>query len=102
MVHSILYWCAFHFVIDFVGQPEWMGLNKGKYWEIMLYHCIIYASGFFLIGASVQAFIILFVSHLLIDPLKARYEVIKPIWLDQSIHIVIIIFLCVIGYLGIK
>lgn len=79
---------AIHFIADFPFQPEFLALNKGKSWELLFYHCAVYTGAFVAFGkvSMVMALIIL-VSHLIIDPLKARYKIIKPIWVDQLLHI---------------
>ena len=43
--------------------------------------------------SSVFATVVLFVAHVIVDPLKARYKVIGPIWLDQLLHFVTIVLI---------
>lgn len=85
---------ACHFLGDFPFQGDWLGLNKGKSWELMIYHCLIYTATFIIFAKVSLIFaLILFLSHLIIDPLKARYKLIKHIWIDQLLHTVVIISL---------
>jgi hypothetical protein len=83
---------ACHFVGDFPFQGDWLGLNKGKSWELMAYHCIIYTSAFILFAKISLGFaLLLLISHFVIDPLKARWHIIKHIWMDQLFHLGIIL-----------
>lgn len=82
---------ACHFIADFPFQGDWLGCNKGKSWELMAYHCFIYSATFLLFAkVSLLFAAILFVSHMIIDPLKARYKVVKQIWQDQLLHMIVI------------
>jgi hypothetical protein len=80
-----------HFIGDFPFQSEFLACNKGKSWEINFYHAITYTSVFIVFGKVSIAFAaLLLITHFIVDPLKARYKLIKSIWLDQLIHIAII------------
>lgn len=100
-MNEILALLAGHFIGDFGLQSEWMADNKGKSWEINGYHALTYTSSVFLAGflgnmvLPIWAIVTLLISHFIIDALKARYKVIKSIWLDQILHIIIIIFLAI-------
>jgi len=94
MINLFFFYVALHFIADFPFQGDWLGVNKGKSWELMFYHCLIYSGTFIVFGkVSLLVAFILFITHLLIDPLKARYKIIKPIWLDQLLHIIVIGFI---------
>jgi hypothetical protein len=91
---TLLIWFACHFVGDFAFQSAWMSMEKGKSWEVNFYHCATYTAVFVLFAhCSPLAATILFGTHFVVDPLKARYKVIGPIWLDQLIHLVTIILI---------
>jgi hypothetical protein len=93
-IMTFLIWCACHFVGDFAFQSTWMTVEKGKSWEVNFYHSATYTAVFVLFAhSSLLATAILFGTHFVVDPLKARYKVIGPIWLDQLIHIVTIILI---------
>ena len=99
MIETILLFLACHFIADFPFQGEWIANNKGKSNEILFYHCAIYVSTFVIFAkVSIICALILFVSHFIIDILKARYKVVKHIWLDQVFHVVIIILLIILKY----
>ena len=94
---TLLVWLACHFIGDFAFQSTWMSMEKGKSWEVNFYHCATYIAVFVLFAhTSPLATAALFGTHFLIDPLKARYKIIGPIWLDQLLHvltIVVVLFL---------
>lgn len=89
-----LIWLACHFLGDFAFQSTWMSSEKGKSWEVNFYHCATYTAVFILFAhPSLIATAILFGTHCIIDPLKSRYKVIGPIWLDQLLHIATIMLI---------
>jgi hypothetical protein len=94
-ISTLLIWLACHFVGDFAFQSAWMSAEKGKSWEVNFYHCATYTATFVLFARplSLVAGIVLFVTHFIVDALKARYKVIGPIWLDQLLHIVTILLI---------
>ncbi len=90
----LLIWLACHFVGDFAFQSTWMSVEKGKSWEINFYHCATYTAVFVLFAhPTLLAIMLLLVTHYIIDTLKARYKVIGPIWVDQSLHILTIVLI---------
>src|SRR5436853_4977362 len=91
-ISTLLVWLACHFIGDFAFQSTWMSVEKGKSWEVNFYHCATYTATFVLFGhASLIAAVWLLITHYIVDTLKARYNVIKSIWLDQLLHVVTII-----------
>lgn len=85
-------WLACHFIGDFAFQSAWMSMEKGKSWEVNFYHGATYTAVFVLFAhSSPLATAVIFGTHLVIDPLKARYRIIGPIWLDQFLHVVTIL-----------
>jgi len=98
MVELLLWFVIGHFIADFPFQSDWMGKYKATHWEIMVYHVLVYAAGVSLvvkIGTGdtlpIWAIGVLLLSHLAIDPLKVRYKIGKYIWLDQLLHMVVIL-----------
>jgi len=91
MINILVLLIALHFIADFPFQGAWLGVGKATSWELMVYHCLIYA-GTFVVFAQFpwQLALVLFLSHLIIDPLKARYKVIKHIWIDQLLHLAVL------------
>lgn len=87
----LLIWLACHFLGDFPWQGEYLSAMKAKSWEHLLYHCATYTGVFVLFAhASPLAALALFVPHVMIDALKARYKVIRWLWLDQLLHVLTI------------
>jgi len=81
-----------HFIADFPCQIPWFIEMKGKSHEVMLYHCAVYASVICLIvGLNVSMFCYLVGTHFIIDNLKARWGIVKHIWVDQLLHILILL-----------
>jgi Protein of unknown function (DUF3307) len=96
-IQVLLIWLACHFVGDFAFQSTWMSVEKGKSWEVNFYHCATYTAAFILFAhPSLLAIAILLVTHFVVDSLKARYKVIGPIWVDQSLHILTILLILVL------
>ncbi len=96
---AVLIWLACHFIGDFAFQSEWMSMNKGKSWEINFYHAATYTAVFVLFARATPAAIaVIFITHFIIDPLKTRYRVIKPIWVDQALHFIVIFALLALQF----
>jgi hypothetical protein len=93
MLELLLMALAAHFVGDFVFQNHWMAIEKGKSWEINLYHALVYISTFILFRVIISplSLFIIASTHFVIDSLKARYGYIKHIWQDQLLHILVIL-----------
>ncbi|HBR80371.1 TPA: hypothetical protein DEA21_01820 [Candidatus Uhrbacteria bacterium] len=88
---------AAHFIGDFAWQTTWMGLEKGKDWNAMLAHCATYTAAFVLFSClpvnfflSSAAVVVIFLTHVAIDTLKARFGLITSIWLDQLCHFAVL------------
>lgn len=83
---------AAHFIGDFAFQNQWMVENKGKSWEVLTYHAATYTATFVWICQiyNPYAILLLLLSHIVIDTLKARYGAIKEIWQDQLLHGVVL------------
>lgn len=90
-----------HFMFDWAMQPEWIGTNKDRFWQIMIAHCMIYTGG--CIGVMIYLgcqqitlwSAIVFTSHYAIDTWKCRYATKEnfPTWhlyVDQVLHILIL------------
>jgi hypothetical protein len=91
---TLLIWLACHFVGDFAFQSTWMSVEKGKSWEVNFYHCATYTAVFVLFAhPSMLAIVVLFGTHFVVDPLKSRYKVIGPIWVDQLLHILTLLLI---------
>jgi len=98
---------AAHFIGDFPFQADWMAANKGKSWEILAYHCLVYTATFALascltkgITVNPWAYLVLLITHVIIDALKARYNVVKKIWQDQLLHAIVLAALVAAGWIS--
>ena len=91
---TLVIWLACHFIGDFAFQSTWMTVEKGKSWEVNFYHSATYTAVFVLFAhTSLLATAILLTTHCIVDPLKARYKLIGPIWVDQLLHVITIVLI---------
>ncbi|MBT3230766.1 DUF3307 domain-containing protein [Candidatus Uhrbacteria bacterium] len=94
---------------DFGLQSAWMAMEKGKSREVLFYHAVTANAPIMLLwlmpsfelsivpGVSLAlsfsmtalALVIRIVSHMVIDALKARYNIIKTIKMDQFCHVAV-------------
>jgi len=102
-------WLIFaHFIGDWGLQSEWLALNKGKHWLVMLAHCMIW-TGCVCIALeywNVFAYwkvVFLFLTHFVIDTWKCRVYAEKPfcqqpdachLYIDQVLHFIQLIVVC--------
>lgn len=74
-----------HLIGDYVMQSDFLAKTKGENWYHLFVHCALYCAPFYvLFGLTWQLFFI-FAVHLIIDPLKARYNKISYTQ-DQLAH----------------
>jgi hypothetical protein len=65
-----------HLVGDYLMQSDWMAVEKVKRWIPAAVHALVYSLGFMLFRPSVAAWLVICVSHFLIDRYRlARYVV---------------------------
>lgn len=94
---TLIWLLAGHFIGDFAFQNDWMATQKAKSWEVNMYHALVYTAAILVVakvgGATLplSALAVIFVSHFIIDPMKARWHIIKHIWLDQLLHLIVLI-----------
>lgn len=74
-----------HLVGDYVLQIDYIAKTKGTNFYHLLVHSLLYCLPFYLVFGLAWQLIPLFILHIVIDLLKARYKLI-PYWLDQLIH----------------
>lgn len=89
-----------HFIGDFAFQSAWMAAEKGKKFEVLIYHCLTYTSPFAIvvfvldwltpIDPNVLCVPAIFLTHAIIDTLSARLKIIKTIWADQLCHFAVL------------
>jgi len=94
---------AVHLIGDFAFQNTWMAQFKGKDWGVLLWHCLTYTAPFAMLmlipdmPVTKTGLVLIVLTHYLIDALKARWQVIKSIWLDQLCHAGVLVGLIGVG-----
>ena len=87
---TILLLVICHMLGDYFLQGDFIANTKGKNWYHLIVHCVLYIVPFiFVFGLDWRMYALL-ISHIIIDPLKARYNKITYIQ-DQILHYLILI-----------
>lgn len=99
MIENILWLLLAHYIAEYPLQGDFLAQTKGKYWYSLFAHSMIYSLTiclcFKLLGVfAVWKFIVLLVSHLIIDYKKATVKnkdkaLTSYLYIDQGLHIVI-------------
>lgn len=85
MITLIIKLIMCHFIGDYVLQSDYIATTKGENWYHLIVHCALYTIPFaFALGIH-TALIAIFVSHIIIDALKARWHKINYVT-DQLLH----------------
>lgn len=74
-----------HLVGDYVLQSDFIAKTKGQNWYHLLVHCSLYVLPFYICFGLTLKLAYLFVVHVIVDSLKARYGKINYIN-DQALH----------------
>ena len=74
-----------HLIGDYVLQVDFIAQTKGKNWYHLFVHCALYVVPFYIVFGFDWRLLFIFIIHLIIDPLKARWNWISY-WQDQVIH----------------
>ena len=85
MIEKIILLLMCHMIGDYVLQSDFIASTKGQNWYHLFVHCILYVIPFYICFGFVWQFILIFIAHLIIDPLKARYNKINY-FQDQALH----------------
>lgn len=83
-----------HMVGDYVLQSDFIAKTKGENWYHMVVHCALYCVPFAVLFGITWQLAFLFGVHILIDALKARWNVVSY-QVDQICH-----FVAMISYLA--
>ena len=70
---------------DYVLQNDFIAKNKGSNWYHLFVHCALYCLPFYLAFGLTWQLGVVFLTHCIIDPLKARYQKISYVT-DQILH----------------
>lgn len=82
-----------HLLGDYVLQNDFIAKSKGSNWYHLFVHCAIYLVPFIIVFGLSWKILFLFVVHMIVDPLKARWNKITY-FQDQLIHyLTLIIYL---------
>jgi hypothetical protein len=93
----LIYLILCHLIGDYLFQTDFIAKTKGNNWYHMFVHCGLYIAPFaFFFGITWQLGV-LFVAHMIIDPLKARYNKINY-WQDQTLHYLLLLIYYTIYY----
>jgi hypothetical protein len=71
-------------------QGDFIANSKGKNWYHLFVHCALYCLPFYVVFGITWQLSIIFVTHIIIDALKARYKKINYLQ-DQVLHYVIMV-----------
>lgn len=77
-----------HLIGDYVLQCDFIARTKGENWYHLFVHCILYCLPFYAVFGITWQLSIIFITHIIIDALKARYKKISYLQ-DQILHYVI-------------
>lgn len=88
MFETILIIILCHLVGDYVLQVDFIAKTKGTNWYHLFVHCALYVLPFYIVFGLTWQLEFIFVAHMIIDPLKARYNKINYVT-DQILHYVV-------------
>jgi len=74
-----------HLIGDYVLQSDFLAQTKGSNWYHLFVHCALYCVPFAIMFGINDILLYIFVSHIIIDSLKARYGIIGYVQ-DQIMH----------------
>ena len=87
-LHTIVLIVLCHLIGDYVLQCDFIAQTKGKNWYHLFVHCALYCISFLVVFGWTWQLAVIFISHLIIDPLKARWNKITYTT-DQTLHYII-------------
>lgn len=82
-----------HLVGDYVLSSDFIQTTKGTNWYHMFVHCMLYCLPFYIVFGFDWRLIFIFITHCIVDPLKARYKKVNYIT-DQAVY-----YLAALAYL---
>ncbi len=85
MIKLIITLIFCHLIGDYVLQTDFIAKTKGTNWYHLIVHCVLYCLPFFVTYGLTWQLLFIFVTHMIIDPLKAKYNKINYVT-DQSLH----------------
>lgn len=85
MARMIAKLVACHLIGDCCLQGDFIARTKGENWYHLFVHCVLYIVPFYVAFGWDLRLVMIFISHVFVDALKARYNVISYSG-DQIIH----------------
>ena len=95
IIENIFILIISHFIGDYVLQSDFIAKTKCDNIYHLLVHCFLYCIPFLVVYGFGFNIIVLFITHVVIDSLKARYKEINYVT-DQILHFIIIFALFLI------
>jgi len=96
LLNKILLLVTCHMLGDYFLQNDFIASTKGKNWYHLIVHCVLYIVPFAIVFGLDWRIYALLTSHLIIDPLKARYSKITYAQ-DQYLHYFIIYMIYIVS-----
>lgn len=93
VLKTLILFLMCHMIGDYVFQTDFIAKTKGSNWYHLFVHSILYCVPFALIFGINWQLAIIFIVHMIVDPLKAKYNKLTYTQ-DQIAHLA-----CVILYL---
>ena len=85
IIQKITQLIACHMLGDYVLQTPFIANSKGQNLYHLFVHCVLYCLPFVIVFGFTWQIGVLFIAHMIVDPLKAKFLVINyPV--DQIIH----------------
>jgi hypothetical protein len=79
-----------HLIGDYVFQSDFIAKTKGENWYHLIVHCVLYCLPFFTFFEFTWQLLFIFITHAIIDTLKARYNKINYAT-DQLLHYIVML-----------
>ena len=90
MIKLIITLVFCHLIGDYVLQTDFIAKTKGTNWYHLIIHCVLYCLPFFVIYGLTWQLLFILITHMIIDPLKARYNKINYVT-DQLLHYIAVL-----------
>jgi hypothetical protein len=90
MIRNIIILILCHLIGDYVLQIDFIAKTKGSNWYHLFVHSALYCVPFILIYELDWKIAILFITHMIIDSLKARWNKISYMN-DQLLHYILLL-----------
>jgi len=93
MIELLLKLVFCHLIGDYVLQIDFIARTKGENWYHLFVHCALYCLPFYVVFGFTYHLMFIFLTHMFIDALKARYKVINYTTDQLSHYIALLIYL---------